>query len=526
VQHVAEWRTGLAAQGVWVLPSCYDLVRTLPPALAPLGAGGGWVSRVRQADRGVLRELRAYEDRLAEDSVCARAVRPWVQYAVTRWLGTGNEKAYCGRRPWLFYRPDVDYVTGAPFLAPATQARRVAASREWETPPQPDPLAAILRFRGQLAARGIRLIVMPTPVKPTIQPAALASGRKTAAPVQNLSHAALVRALEREGVMVFDVAPALASAAQDTGRPPYLQADTHWRPEAVGLAAARLREYIAARALLPPAASAGYAAADVEVAGHGDVARMLDLPAGQTLFPIEQVRLRQIVDARRQLWRSEATADVLVLGDSFSNIYSLEGLGWGEAAGFVEQLSFALQRPLDRIVRNDNGAYATRAELARELARGRDRLAGKRLVIWQFAARELSHGDWRNVELALGAPPPAGFLVLAPGAEADVRGTVAAVSPVPRPGTVPYKDHILSLHLVDIEGAAEAPANAQALVYLWSMRNNRWTAAARYRPGDTVVLRLRPWADVAARCDGFNRSELDDTALQMQAPCWGEEATR
>jgi len=107
------------------------------------------------------------------------------------------------------------------------------------------------------------------------------------------------------------------------------------------------------------------------------------------------VRLRQILTARGEYWRPDETADVLVLGDSFSNIYSLDTMGWGESAGLIEQLSFELQRPLDCLVINDNGAYATRALLARELARGRDRLAGKRLVIWQFAMRELSAGDWK-----------------------------------------------------------------------------------------------------------------------------------
>ena len=42
---------------------------------------------------------------------------------------------------------------------------------------------------------------------------------------------------------------------------------------------------------------------------------------------------------------------MLVLGDSFSNIYSLESMGWGDSAGFIEHLGYALARPLDRIVR-------------------------------------------------------------------------------------------------------------------------------------------------------------------------------
>jgi len=80
-------------------------------------------------------------------------------------------------------------------------------------------------------------------------------------------------------------------------------------------------------------------------------------------------------------------------------MYSLATLGWGESAGFAEQLSYTLQRPIDRIVQNDQGAHATRGLLARELGRGADRLAGKRVVIWQFAARELAFGDWRVIQL-------------------------------------------------------------------------------------------------------------------------------
>jgi hypothetical protein len=94
-------------------------------------------------------------------------------------------------------------------------------------------------------------------------------------------------------------------------------------------------------------------------------------------------------------WRSARDADVLVLGDSFSNIYALESMGWGTSAGFVEQLSFALRRPVDRLVQNDEGAFATRAMLQRDPSR----LDGKRVVVYQFAVRELAFGDWKVLPL-------------------------------------------------------------------------------------------------------------------------------
>ena len=119
---------------------------------------------------------------------------------------------------------------------------------------------------------------------------------------------------------------------------------------------------------------------------------MLDLPENQKRFVPETVTVRRILSTDGDPWRSSRDADVLVLGDSFANIYSLESMGWGTSAGLVEQLSYELRRPVDRLVQNDAGAYATRDMLQRA---GPERLAVKKVVIWQFAARELAFGDWK-----------------------------------------------------------------------------------------------------------------------------------
>jgi alginate O-acetyltransferase complex protein AlgJ len=54
-------------------------------------------------------------------------------------------------------------------------------------------------------------------------------------------------------------------------------------------------------------------------------------------------------------------------------------------------LSYALARPVDRLAQNDDAAFATRAMVAGDPAR----LTGKRVVVYQFATRELAFGDWR-----------------------------------------------------------------------------------------------------------------------------------
>ena len=83
----------------------------------------------------------------------------------------------------------------------------------------------------------------------------------------------------------------------------------------------------------------------------GDIALMLKLPADQTVYQPQTVTIHQ-VNVGNAPWRATPSADVLLLGDSFSNIFSLEGMGWGESAGVAEHLSRDLGKPIDAILRN------------------------------------------------------------------------------------------------------------------------------------------------------------------------------
>jgi SGNH hydrolase-like domain, acetyltransferase AlgX len=453
-------------------------------------------------------ELKAAEKKLETESVVSEWLLPRVQLVLMK-LGAGNEQVYLGRDGWLFYRPDVDYITGPPFLESKTLTRRAHT-----TGVQPDSIKAIVNFRDQLAARGIELIVMPIPMKPGVEGEQLSPRAKSQIILQNASFTEFKARLESAGVRVFDPGPLVAQHQP----PRYLQTDTHWRPETMELVAENF-----ARSIQAAPTSAVAPRSEQQISGSGDIARMLRLPETANVSQPETVTIHPVMSGETP-WRASKDADILLLGDSFSNIFSLGALGWGESAGLAEHLSAALGgRPLDCILRNSDGAFATREILSSELARGHDRLAGKKLVIWEFAARELAFGDWKMLEMKLGQPVPAKFFVPKAGETVTASGTVEAISTVPRPGSVPYKDHILALHLTDltIEGGEENAA-LEALVYAESMRDNVLTPAARFRPGDRVTLRLRPWADVADRYEKINRSELDDPAVQLEEPCWGE----
>ena len=360
-------------------------------------AAGSPLNRVLAGNRAVLAGLAGFERALEDESLLGRTLRPPAQQVLSRWLGAGNERVYVGRQAedgtrWVFYRPDVEYITSRGFLEEDVIRRRISAASEWSAPPQPDPRPAILEFQRQLDAQGIRLILMPTPVKPGVHPEMLvASYPDEQGIANNASYGELVRWLRNQGVLVFDPGDALSAARRSA--PQYLATDTHWRPEAMEMVAERLSAFVSQHVTLPEVNPPDFRIEEAEIENAGDTAVMLDLPPGQRLYPPERALISRVVTAEGP-WRSDRNADVLVLGDSFANIYSLESMGWGSAAGLVEHLSYAMRRPVDRIVQNDDGAFATREMLQRG---GPGRLAGKRVVIWQFASRELASGDWKVI---------------------------------------------------------------------------------------------------------------------------------
>ena len=519
-----------------ILPQSLDVFSFLLPSRAELadvaGGKGGFLAAGSRLNNRMLGDIQRYETDLKDRDEVMQWMIPRMQVPVTAWLRGGNEDAYCGRDGWLFYRKDIDSLTGRGFLDPDVLAARAAGGSELKAPPQPDPVKAIVDFRDQLRRRGIALVVVPAPVKPSIYPewhSARYEGRR--GPVHNPSFAAFRDRLAREGIHCFDPAPLLVEAKAATPKPLYLKTDTHWTPAGMELVAQALAGFVRRTVDLPPAAIDRFTATPREVTGRGDIAMMLEFPEAWSVFPPETVTVREVRDAAAA-WRPDPRAQVLFLGDSFANIYSLAPMGWGETAGFAEQLSLALGLPLDTITRNDAGSHATREMLALELERGTDRLAGKQVVIWEFAARELACGDWKIIPLAAAEKQPAAkeagtqdgaTYVPATGSPVLVRGMVKAASPAPRPGSVPYKDHVIMVHLGGLEATEDAAATGkEAVVFVWSMRDNKPTPAAGWRPGDAVTLRLRPWAEVAAKYDAINRSELDDDALLLAEPCWGE----
>src|SRR5262249_29144805 len=110
-------------------------------------------------------------------------------------------------------------------------------------------------------------------------------------------------------------------------------------------------------------------------------------------FPPEKVTIRQVVTGNG-LWRPSKEGDVLLLGDSFSNIFSFEAMGWGESAGLAEHFSVAFGRAIYCIFVNSDPAFPTPRNFEQR-ARARARPFGwkktghlgirsARVVVWEL----------------------------------------------------------------------------------------------------------------------------------------------
>lgn len=367
--------------------------------------------------------IKQFEEDLEKASYVREAVRPQLQGALSRFGRFGNTKAVIGLDGWLFYQPGVAAVGGPPLLDPAILGSRAKAARDAGGDPlYPDPRPAIRGFRDYLATRDIALVIFPVPDKAGLQPAQLHGrvdvdrsrddGGTGTLPGRNPDHERLMAELRAAGVLVFDPTP---QRLDPVAAPRFLQQDTHWTPEWMKDVSRDLATFLEANVpLISAMPRRQWASTAKQISRVGDLVDMLGLPPGQTLFPARTITIEEVHAVDGNPFEPNPGAAVLLLGDSFCNVFTLGQMGWGEAAGLAPHLARALRADVDVIAQNDAGAFATRRLLWNELSNPEpgkpDRLSGKKVVIWEFASRELAVGNWKPLRwpVAPSATPGAG----------------------------------------------------------------------------------------------------------------------
>ena len=244
------------------------------------------------------------------------------------------------------------------------------------------PLEAIEDFDEQLKRLNVRLIVVPIPAKATVHPDFLDLRLKEEA--VSAPAARFYEGLRAKGVEVLDLAPEFANAKSKG--PVYCVRDTHWNGRAIALAARKLGEML--QGVVPKTLVLDSSEEPVEIQG--------DLGGDK-----EKVVLR-FVRPQGEAGRVEPdrASPILVMGDSHVLVFHDGGDMHATAAGLPDQLAFEFGAPVDVLGVRGSGATSARVSLARRARASSDYLAGKKVIIWCFGARELTQADaWKLVPL-------------------------------------------------------------------------------------------------------------------------------
>ena len=383
------------------------------------------------------RYLRAFEKKVEDENALVLAVRPRYQLAVWNIFNDPGEKVVlgaagncigksCGRDnaetadKWLFYRQDVEFL-----VQPSPLDVRSAKLD--------NPITAIFKFRDQLKAKGVELLVVITPGKPSIYPERLTGASATAgaagidvAGLNGVGHGKMILdSLAKLGLNTVDLYTPLLSAKKDDASlgPLYLNDDTHWTPRGAELAAAeisqKVREMADAGIVNIGEESMNYVASDSIADRMGDVGEMSGLnkfgafkvqkvtghvvmqqevsertePPADSLADSTVVDSTVVYDTTKTPFKDDfRKAKILILGDSFSRIYQTDS---PVNAGWIAHFAKNMSRPVASIVSDGGASTLVREKLARKAGV----LKGKKLLIWEFVERDLRFGaeGWKDV---------------------------------------------------------------------------------------------------------------------------------
>jgi len=444
--------------------------------------------------------LRLYENELEDNSVISQAIQPWYQLLSTRLANQGNPEAVIGKDGWLFYRPSLDYI-----INPGSNFHRDLG-----------PMPAMLSFHESLKAQGVDLILLPVPGKATIYPEYLSGRYDTElGPPVNPYAPRFFQLLREKGVHVIDPANTLWEA-KDNG-PVYMLQDTHWSPSGMKLAARLLAGAIQDGGWLTDAPQKSYRVQEVEVERLGDIHDMLNLPEDKTGgFKPMNIMIEKVVEAETdEPYLPDTNSPIVLLGDSFVNVFSKGHMGWGEYAGLAEHLALQLSAPVDVIAINDGGPTTSRESLARRP----NALVGKKLVIWQFATRDLVNpeSEWKIVNIPKPRIDPEAVETKHDSSSLVVFGELTTVSMVPDPSQVAYSECVTYVKYRVISVEQGEYEDVELLAVHWGMRDSKLMPAAQFQIGEKHRLSLDLFEDHE---ELSHIMQADDTDDYEHTPFW------
>ncbi len=297
-----------------------------------------------------------------------------------------------GQDGWLFLGKELRHLSVGKFWGPDA----VKVSRATK-PDQADPLPAILDFQAQLKQAGIELLLVPVPPKAVIFPDKICDAvvvGDSPPPRLDVELQAFYKLLGEQGVTVLDLTPDFLAHRADKDVPLYCRQDSHWSGAACVLTAQRIAQ--AAEKLRFTDEKKREIATDtqkVEIAGDLWQALSGAKPVAETI----QLRFVGSPTATTPL-EPDRASPVVLLGDSHNLVFHSGGDMLAKGAGLHDQLAALWGFPVDLVAVRGSGATPARINLLRQARANPKYLAGKKAVIWCFAAREFTEAaGWQKV---------------------------------------------------------------------------------------------------------------------------------
>ncbi|MCF6311501.1 MAG: hypothetical protein L3J39_03535 [Verrucomicrobiales bacterium] len=454
--------------------------------------------------------LRSFESKL-EDAEYASAIRRWMQTKLTAVFGEGNNKAMIGDDGRLYYQPAIASLIGYGPLQPEPDSVMKNPDRASWTPPLP----VITNFSQQLQQRGIELLLVPVPVKPMIYPEGI--GKTQTGPVWHKDQQALYDELRQAGIEVLDLSELFWSMKDQ--QEVFLKQDTHWTQAAMQAAAKEVAAKIKGKDWFAETkGELKFTKHEINREHQGDLVGMLELVDGQNLFGKQKQTLQVITDSKTgKPVANDADSPIVLLGDSFVNIYDFPGIGFADpkwkssdesdsepliGAGFAQHLAAQLQTPLNLYVANGGGATQVRKAFAK---RPDNVVRAKKIVVWVLASRDLllSEGPassagvfWRDVEFNQAIAKVTNTPIVEQSKAITIEATLTERTALQDPKSTPYKEAIYSaLFAIDDASAKQLNIEGNEIpAYLWGFRKRTVVASGQLEAGKKYRITLVPWA--------------------------------
>lgn len=526
--HRSEVRVGHGLS--WVLTFLFLLFCALPPFWRNVSefskGANGWTPVIEifrfSPQQGTLGEHLRVAEKGIEDADYTVAPRRWMQGVLTSTLREGNRKAAIGKDGWLYFGPAISALTGYGPL----KAEPDTVAKDPNREPWSGPTDAIVRFNQQLESCGVELILMPIPVKPMIYPEHL-TGKESAGPIAHRDAESFYAKLREAGVEILDVSGDWFAGKKE-GTDIFLKQDTHWTPQTMEATAKRLASYLKERPWFAQVTVDldRYAPGEpLEITGQGDLLEKLELFESNRAFGKETAKIKPITDTQNgnSMTIYDEESPIVLLGDSFTNIFHQKDMHWGVDAGFAEHLSNELGTSLDTIAQNGQASTGVRRTLAVRADAEKMMREKKKAVIWAIAARDLFLSEtvarennvrWDDVEFRTGDPAKD---IKWP---VEVEATVEAVSSYLDPKTAPYPASVYALEYHIDKVISGQYLNEKALVYHWAFKDRERSSTAGFKIGEKHRLTLEAM-DAQEELKGINQA--NDSMTFDLVPAWAEQ---